>query len=1555
MKFVDQIAQVYQKHINARIRVRILLIITALALFTPLIISIVLPTVNRYLINRRINDLEKQSWVLASEKEKATERSVVEYLSNEILVKVKDKVKSKIKTKPTPADTGILSINEINKANKVNSFKRINAPSKETNNKNHKIFNWYKVTLSGKRETITEKPTEEPDKLNSDNEAAQNLKKIIAKFHADPNVETAEPNYVVHNSAIPNDPYYSSSGTWGQGYQDLYGMHKIDAAGAWGQVTDSSNVAVADIDTGVDRNHEDIKDNMWVNTAEIPNNGIDDDGNGYRDDYYGWDWYNHDNDPIDDHGHGTHTAGTIAAKGNNEVGVVGVSWVGKIMALKFLNSSGSGYTSGGASALRYAADMGAKISSNSWSCSCSSSIIADAVSYEHNVGMVVVAAAGNDIADVMSYSPASLTEVITVAASDYYDSRAIYSNFGIKIDVAAPGNSILSLKSAVSPMCTGSAVVGLNYCVATGTSMATPHVAGLAALIFTKHPEFTNEQVRQGLRTSADDINQPGFDIYTGHGRINASRALTIGSALTVKFSSFPDDLTNLQNLEIRGTAAGPSFKNYELSYGQGLSPTSWIQISSSASPVVNGVLGNWQVSNLETGRYAIRLVATDTSGRIYDSYTSAYKEKWVNLLKRNVGNQLSPRVYGQKIVWWDTRNDKGDIYLYDLGTNTERRITTNSSGQFSPDIWGDKIVWYDDRNGQYDIYLYDLATNTERRITTEVSNQGSPRIFGDKIIWYGVRNDTKSNIYLFDLRTNTERQITDSNDDQFGARIYGDKIVWYGYSRFKGDRQSDIYLYDISTDTQIQLTNDSASQRTPDIWGDKIVWWESLPVCCDWGLYVYNLNTKTKQKILETQSIGWVFTPTINNNTVAWIDKRNGNFDIVAYDLSTNTERIITSQWRDQTSPAIQGDRIFWSDYRDISYLAEIYYYDPPSSPDDTTPPTAPANLAATAVSSSQINLGWTASTDNVGVTGYEVYRDSSPTPIATVTTTSYSNTGLSSSTTYSYFVRAKDEAGNRSGPSNTASATTFVYDIEAPTVNPLTPENSAIVSGDVNISATASDNVAVTKVEFLIDGVLKYTDTTEPYGFTWDSTKASDGSHTITYKAYDPGNRSNAKNRTVTVDNTVPTVSITGPFGGSVVSGTATITATASDSTSGVVKVEFLVNGVVKWQDTTSPYTYSWTTTSVSDGSHSIVAKAYDAAGNLSSVSADVIVDNTKPSVTVTSPSNGSVVSGDTAINVSAFDSGSNVTRVEFLVDGVVKAQDTAAPYSYIWDTTTYANGSHTLTANAWDAAGNYSVATTVTVTVNNGVGDSQPPSKPTGLAGRAVSSSQVNLTWSLSSDNVGVVGYNIIRNGAKIATLSGTSFGDGTVSPNTTYTYSVSAFDAADNASEKSALVTVTTPQPLPTIITIKPTADATISRSYPSSNYGASQYLIDDASPYRNFLMNFSITGIGVRTVTSAKLRLYVQNPSPLGGIFYKTTTTTWSEKTVTWNSRPAVSSRLATLGRVYSGRWYSVDLTKYITKDGTLSLRVMSTYSDGAIFYSKEKGSSYAPQLVITVQ
>ncbi|HEX9009855.1 MAG TPA: S8 family serine peptidase, partial [Holophagaceae bacterium] len=195
---------------------------------------------------------------------------------------------------------------------------------------------------------------------------------LLAGLRADPNVEYAEVNHVASASGLPNDPFLGSSGTWGQPYQDLWGLQAIHAPAAWD--TNSGNgMVVAVIDTGVDYNHPDIAVNMWTNPGEIAGNGIDDDGNGYVDDVRGMDFVGPDAthpkvgaDPMDRHGHGTHAAGIIAATGNNGLGVVGVAWGAKIMALKGLDDHGSGLDTTLAPAIIYAAKNGADVINASW-------------------------------------------------------------------------------------------------------------------------------------------------------------------------------------------------------------------------------------------------------------------------------------------------------------------------------------------------------------------------------------------------------------------------------------------------------------------------------------------------------------------------------------------------------------------------------------------------------------------------------------------------------------------------------------------------------------------------------------------------------------------------------------------------------------------------------------------------------------------------------------------------------------------------------------------------------------------------------------------------------------------------------------------------------------------------------------------------------------------------------------------------------------------------------------------------------------------------------------
>src|SRR5215469_540355 len=457
--------------------------------------------------------------------------------------------------------------------------------------------------------------------LELDPAAQPNQGNILQALRADSNVEFAEPDHLASTTFTPNDPYFSSYGSWGQPYDDLWGIKKIGAPAAW-DTTAGAGIIVAVIDTGIDYNHPDIAANMWTNPGEIPNNGIDDDNNGYVDDVMGWDFIGstytnptQSNNPIDHFGHGTHVAGTIAAVGNNGIGVIGVAWQAKVMAVKGLDDSGVGLDSTLGPAIIYAANNGADVISNSWAGSGTSQTIADAMSYAYNLGAVIVAAAGNSNADARNFYPANLPQVITVAATDHNDTIASFSNWGDKIDVAAPGVDILSLRAAGTSMGTP---VDANYTRADGTSMATPHVSGLAALVLAQHSSYSNEDVRQVIRVSATSMGTPGFDQSYGYGRINAAGATTVVDAVEAKILS-PSDGTVIQGpTTISGVARGSVFAQYKLEYGAGHTPATWTLIQSGNAAVNGGAFGTFDPSTIPDGTYVIRLTAYDTLGNAF-------------------------------------------------------------------------------------------------------------------------------------------------------------------------------------------------------------------------------------------------------------------------------------------------------------------------------------------------------------------------------------------------------------------------------------------------------------------------------------------------------------------------------------------------------------------------------------------------------------------------------------------------------------------------------------------------------------------------------------------------------------------------------------------------------------------------------------------------------------------------------------------------------------------------------------------------------------------------
>ncbi|MBA3846050.1 MAG: S8 family serine peptidase, partial [Planctomycetes bacterium] len=330
----------------------------------------------------------------------------------------------------------------------------------------------------------------------------------LAQLRADPRVAYAEHDVRVSIDRTPSDPQYSA----------LWGMAKIQAPVAWDASTGSRGVVVAVIDTGVDYRHPDLAANMWINTREIAANGVDDDGNGIVDDIHGINGMAGApmrGDPMDDNSHGTHCAGTIGAVGDNGVGVAGVCWSVRLMACKFIGSGGSGDVSDAIACIQYAVQNGAHVLSNSWGGGGATQALQDAINAADAAGVLFVAAAGNSNTDQEFY-PAAMDRVYCVAATAQNDARASFSNFGSYIDVAAPGVDIRST------------VPGAGYASYSGTSMACPHVAGLAALIKARDPSLGSAQIAAIISSSSDDLGEPSWDRIYGHGRINAARAIAL-------------------------------------------------------------------------------------------------------------------------------------------------------------------------------------------------------------------------------------------------------------------------------------------------------------------------------------------------------------------------------------------------------------------------------------------------------------------------------------------------------------------------------------------------------------------------------------------------------------------------------------------------------------------------------------------------------------------------------------------------------------------------------------------------------------------------------------------------------------------------------------------------------------------------------------------------------------------------------------------------------------------------------------------------------------------
>ena len=333
-----------------------------------------------------------------------------------------------------------------------------------------------------------------------------------------PDVAFADLDYLATAAEAPDDPAWGSQ----------WSLARIGLLEAWSVTTGSPGIIIAAVDSGLYLGHPDLTGKVWANSGEIPGNRIDDDANGKVDDVNGWHFYQQwtpggyipagNADVADDYGHGTHVVGIAAAAANNGIGIAGISWGARVMPVKVLDQNGNGWYSDIAAGIVYAADNGAKIINLSLGGGAASQPLCQAAAYAHQKGAVLVAATGNAGAAVLY--PAACDGVLAVAATDRSDQRAVFSNYGPEVDLAAPGVDIYSTWRWLD-----------GYFTKSGTSMAAPHVSGVAALVWSRWPEWDNVAVSRQIIETAVDVDVAGWDPYTGWGRLDAAAAVASGGA----------------------------------------------------------------------------------------------------------------------------------------------------------------------------------------------------------------------------------------------------------------------------------------------------------------------------------------------------------------------------------------------------------------------------------------------------------------------------------------------------------------------------------------------------------------------------------------------------------------------------------------------------------------------------------------------------------------------------------------------------------------------------------------------------------------------------------------------------------------------------------------------------------------------------------------------------------------------------------------------------------------------------------------------------------------
>lgn len=454
---------------------------------------------------------------------------------------------------------------------------------------------------------------------------------FVDLIKSNPNIEYVHFSQEYSIDYIPEDSLYS----------EQWGLQNIKAEEAWDLfLNNSSEIILAVIDTGIDYLHSDINSSVFINEGEVgvdqngndkSTNGIDDDQNGFIDDYQGWDFVDKikifnsdlnydfvgwDNDPSDEHGHGTNMAGIISAS-HNQFGIAGVNPNVKILNLRAFDKNGNGEEDDVAAAIIYAVKMGAEIINMSWGDNVYSAVLKDIIEYAYNQNVLLVSSAGNSSSNEPHF-PSSFSEVISVGAIQSDDNIANFSNYGSTIDLVAPGSQIMTLD------------LNNSYKKVSGTSAAAPFVSAAAAAIIPLN-DFENEEIKQILKTTSRDLGDSGWDELYGAGTLDFSKALSVLSPSIITINHPQQEFyTKDDSITVNITCLSPYFKNYKLYYGIGVNPDKWnyLQLPEENYQVVNEDIINFDISSFADTSYTFRLLVERIDGRTLEERVNFYIDR---------------------------------------------------------------------------------------------------------------------------------------------------------------------------------------------------------------------------------------------------------------------------------------------------------------------------------------------------------------------------------------------------------------------------------------------------------------------------------------------------------------------------------------------------------------------------------------------------------------------------------------------------------------------------------------------------------------------------------------------------------------------------------------------------------------------------------------------------------------------------------------------------------------------------------------------------------------